>query len=99
MPTKKPHLRAAAEGEQAPKKADPKSIGEAADSGERELLVSLRTHLAREMDKGAVPAHALASVSAKIREYDREIRAIDSREKQEAEHRGSRSSDEAWEAV
>ena len=97
MPGKKP-LRAVAEGEQAPKKADPKSIGEAADAGERELLVSLRTHLAREMDKGAVPAHALASVSAKIREYDREIRAIDSRDEQEAEHRGP-TGDEAWEAI
>lgn len=85
MPSKQ--LRAVAADEVAPKA--PKSIGEAADAGERDLLVSLRTHLAREMDKGAVPAHALASVSAKIREYDREIRAIDSRDEQEAEHRGN----------
>lgn len=95
MPSK---LRAVAADEKAPKKTTPKSIGEAADVGERDLLVSLRTHLAREMDKGAVPAHALASVSAKIREYDREIRAIDSRDEQEAERRGP-SSDEAWQAI
>lgn len=62
----------------------PKGIKDAADLSERALLVSLRTHLAAEMDKGAVPAHALASVSAKIREYDREIRALDAREEQEA---------------
>ena len=94
MPAKK--LRAVSEGETAPTK--PKTIGEAAEASERELLVSLRTHLAREMDKGAVPAHALASVSAKIREYDREIRAIDSRDEQEAEQRGP-SVDEAWQAI
>ena len=85
MPSKKP-LRAVADGEQAPSK--PKSISEAADAGERELLIQLRTHLAREMDKGAVPAHALASVSAKIREYDREIRSIDAREEHEGAKRG-----------
>jgi len=60
----------------------PTSIAQAAETSERELLVALRSHLAAEMDKGAVPAHALASVSAKIREYDREIRALDLREAQ-----------------
>lgn len=64
--------------------AAPRTIRQAADSSERELLVALRTHLASEMDKGAVPAHALASVSAKIREYDRDIRALDAQDKQEA---------------
>ncbi len=96
MPAKKP-LRAVAADEKAP--AKPKTIGEAAEASERELLVSLRTHLAREMDKGAVPAHALASVSAKIREYDREIRSIDSRDEQEAEQGGREAADETWEAI
>jgi hypothetical protein len=80
MPPKS-KLRAVAEDEKAP--VTPKTIGEAAEASERDLLVSLRTHLAREMDKGAVPAHALASVSAKIREYDRDIRAFDAREEQD----------------
>ena len=94
MPAKK--LRAVAPDEVAPKV--PKTNAEAAEADERSVLVALRTHLAREMDKGAVPAHALASVSAKIREYDREIRSIDSRDEQEAEQRGP-SRDEAWQAI
>ena len=90
-------LRAVDAAEVAPKVA-PKNIKQAADTSERALLVALRSHLASEMDKGAVPAHALASVSAKIREYDREIRSIDSRDEQEAEQRGP-SRDEAWQAI
>lgn len=97
MPTKS-QLRAVAKGEKALVPEAPKTIGQAAESTERDLLVSLRTHLAREMDKGAVPAHALASVSAKIREYDREVRAIDARHEQEVEQHGP-TSDEAWQAI
>lgn len=77
------HLRDAT-NEPAPVR-EPETVVEAADASERALLVALRRYLAREMDAGKVPAHALASVSAKIREYDREIRALDAREEQEAE--------------
>jgi hypothetical protein len=74
-------LRAVSEDERPPAvPTKPKSIKQAAESSERDLLVSLRTLLASELDKGAVPAHALASVSAKLREYDREIRALDARD-------------------
>ena len=76
-------LRAVGADENPP--ASPKTIKAAADVSERALLVALRTHLAAEMDKGAVPAHALAGVSSKIREYDREIRAIDAREREESD--------------
>lgn len=95
MPKKS--LRAVTPGEKAPP-AQPKTIGQAADVSERALLVSLRTYLAAEMDKGAVPAHALGGVSAKIREYDREIRAIDSRDDQEATPNGP-TPDAQWEAI
>ena len=76
----------------------PTTIKQAAETSERDLLVALRSHLAAEMDKGAVPAHALASVSAKIREYDRDIRALDAREHEEAGARGP-TEDEAWSAI
>lgn len=76
-------LRAVAADEKVTSAA-PKSIKQAADTSERALLIALRSHLSTEMDKGAVPAHALASVSAKIREYDREIRALDARAAEEA---------------
>jgi hypothetical protein len=81
-----------------PTKAKPATIAAAADADERSLLVALRSHLASEMDKGKVPAHALASVSAKIREYDRDIRALDARDEQEGARSGP-TADEAWTAV
>ena len=76
----------------------PSTIKQAAEFSERALLVALRTHLAVEMDKGAVPPHALAGVSAKIREYDREIRSLDARDSQEAANSGP-TEDEAWSAI
>ena len=69
----------------------PETIAEAAESSERDLLVSLRTLLANELDKGAVPAHALGTVTAKLREYDRDIRALDARQKQEDTRYGEAS--------
>lgn len=89
-------LRAVSEGERKPVK--PKTIKQAADASERDLLVSLRTLLATELDKGAVPAHALASVSAKLREYDREIRALDARDDEQEVKRAS-APDETWQAI
>jgi hypothetical protein len=61
----------------------PSSIKAAVDISERALLVMMRGHLATQLDSGAVPAHALAGVMAKLREYDRDIRAIDARAEEE----------------
>jgi hypothetical protein len=98
MATKAPALRAVADGETPPKKPTLK-VDKAVDGTERDLLVALRSHLACEMGKGAVPAHALASVSAKIREFDREIRSIDARDEQEAKASDGPTPDEAWTAI
>jgi hypothetical protein len=94
MPRKLAVVAPDTEGQRKP----PSTIKQAAESSERDLLVALRAHLAMEMDKGAVPAHALAGVSAKIREYDREVRALDAREEQETENRGP-VADEKWSAI
>lgn len=90
------HLRDATN--EAPTPKTPDTVSEAADASERDLLIALRRHLAREMDAGKVPAHALASVSAKIREYDREIRALDAREEQESERTHATAVDGAFDA-
>lgn len=81
-----PNLRPVSKNERAKPKKTPQTIKAASESSERDLLVSLRSHLAEQMDAGKVPAHALASVSSKIREYDREIRALDARAVEEAKH-------------
>jgi hypothetical protein len=96
---RKTPLRAVTEDDAPLPPAKPQSVDQAVNGTERDLLISLRSHLARELGKGAVPAHALASVSAKIREFDREIRAIDARDEQEAKTSGGPTPDEAWTAI
>lgn len=69
-------LRAVAQDE---RKTVPKSLAEAVTSDQMTLLVALRDKLAREIDKGAVPAHALRGVVSEIRDLDRSIRALEVR--------------------
>lgn len=59
----------------APKK--PRTIKDAAQLSERELLDAMRAKVAAEIDAG-VPAHALAPLMRQLRDLDRDIRAIDS---------------------
>ncbi len=75
----------------------PPTIHAAAEMSERALLVAMRSRVAVEID-GGVPAHALAPLMRQLRETDKDIRALDAREEQEAERRGP-TADEAWTAV
>ena len=54
------------------------ALEDAAAKGDRELLIALRTALARELDAG-VPARELASVSRRLMEIRREISDLDAR--------------------
>ena len=58
------------------------AIEDAAAKGDRELLIALRTALARELDAG-VPARELASVSRRLMEIRREIAVIDAQREEE----------------
>lgn len=60
------------------KRKHPVTIKAAADLSERELLVAMRSKVATEIDAG-VPAHSLAALMRQLREFDKEIRLIDSR--------------------
>lgn len=75
----------------------PKTIKEAAEQGERSLLVAMRTKAAQEIDAGVPPAY-LAPLMRQLRELDKEIRLLDASEDQEAEHSGP-TPDEAWTAI
>jgi hypothetical protein len=89
--TRKSPLRAVTPQDSAPKPS-PKSLKEAADRGERELLVSMRNAISDAVAAG-VPAHALAPLMRQLREIDKEIRAFDLRAEQK------RHSDDAADEV
>lgn len=76
MATKK--LRAVGPDEK-PAPQRPKTIKDAIEASERDLLVALRCHLADEL-ASKPPAHTLAGLMKHLREVDKEIRAIDARE-------------------
>jgi hypothetical protein len=79
-----PKLRPVAAGETAPK-APPKSVSDAAANGDtRDLLVSLRTRIAKSVDDPNASQRDLASLSRRLLEIAREIEAIDTRAEQEA---------------
>lgn len=90
-------LRAVASDER--KAAQPKSLVEAVASDEMTLLVTLRAKLASEIDKGAVPAHALRGVVSEIRDLDRSIRALEVRTDGDDITDATRVPDEAFDAA
>ena len=61
------------------RKQEHRSIQDAAHAGERELLVSLMDRIAADLDEG-VPARDLASLSKRLMEVQREIKALDAAE-------------------
>jgi hypothetical protein len=106
-PRQKAPLRAVAKDEKPPprprRKAPAKTVTQAIDASERDVLVALRLNIARDIDRG-VPTHALAGLSKQLRELDKDIRAIDLRaaEEQEANRAGGdedeQSGDEAFDS-
>ena len=79
--------------------AAPMSVAQAAESGtERELLVAMRSRIATAVDNPETAARDLASLTKRLNEVVRDIKAIDAREKQEGSESGS-TADEDWSAI
>lgn len=92
-------LRTVQPGEQVPLPSKPKTVTEAADSGTtRELLVAMRTRIAKAVEDLNTPARELASLTKRLTEVVRDIEAIDARDVEEADQSGP-TQDEAWSAV
>ena len=70
-------------------KVTPKSITEALDGSNRDVLAAMRHALARQLDAGEVSSNSIASAYKELRELDRLIRAADEADRQEGERRGS----------
>lgn len=76
----------------------PRTITEAADQGtQRELLVTMRTRIAKSLDDPTTLARDLASLSRRLLEISREIDAIDVADLQEAAE-SDEVADEAFDA-
>lgn len=77
----------------------PRTISEAASEGhtQRELLVAMRTRIAKSLDDQTTAARDLASLSRRLLEISREIDAIDVADRQEADESGT-VTDEAFNA-
>jgi len=98
MAARKTQLRAVTTGEAAPKRRPPRTITEAAADGtQRELLVTMRTRIAKSLDDPTTMARDLASLSRRLLEISREIDAIDVANRQEA-HESDEVADEAFDA-
>jgi hypothetical protein len=91
------HIRAVTADEKpAPKRQ--KSVTQAADGGtSRELLVALRTRIAKQVEDVNCPPRDLASLSRRLLEIAKEIEALDAAAEQEAIE-NDEAEDEAFDA-
>lgn len=97
MTARKQSLRAVAADEAPPRKKR-LTITEAAEAGDqRDLLVAMRTRLARSVEDLNCPPRDLAALSRRLQDISRDIEAIDARVKQEAEESAT-AADEEWDA-
>ena len=80
MPARKTPLWAVSPDEK-PAVSKPKTVSQAADSGStRELLVAMRTRIAKAVEDPETPARDLAALTKRLVEVVRDIEAIDARE-------------------
>lgn len=95
MAAQKASLRAVRTGE---KKPVPKTITEAAEAGDhRELLVAMRSRIARAVQDTECPPRELAALTRRLQDIAKEIDALDIQAKEEARQDGV-TPDEEWTA-
>ena len=95
MTAKKPDLRVAGPNDKPiTKPPAEKLVAKAIDLSERDLLVTLRSKIATDIDHG-VPAHTLAGLTKQLLELDQKIRAIDLALESEREASGGDSNEDA----
>lgn len=88
MAARKTPLRAVSSDETAPAEppSAPKTVSQAASTGNmRDLLVSMRDRVAKDVENANTPARDLAALTKRLMEIVRDIEAIDARANQEAD--------------
>lgn len=97
MPRKRP-LRAVTPDD-APPRRPPLTVKDAADSGHRrDLLVALRSRIAKDIDSTTTPARDLAALSRRLLEIAKEIEAIDAEAHDDDVSAAAATPDEKWSA-
>jgi phage terminase small subunit len=97
VPGRKTPLRPVQPGETAPKRP-PRTVTQAASGGStRELLVSMRDRVAKDVENENTPARDLAALTKRLMEIVRDIEAIDARAHEEAKESAA-TADEAWDS-
>lgn len=99
---RKAPLRAVTDDETAPVEppANPKTVGEAASTGNmRELLVAMRDRVAKDVENANTPARDLAALTKRLMEIVRDIEAIDARANQEADEHDAEVEDGDFDAA
>lgn len=77
-------LRSVMPGEKPAGRVKPKTVTEAAERGTtRELLVAMRSRIAKAVEDANTPARDLAALTKRLVEVVRDIEAIDARDEQE----------------
>lgn len=74
---------------------EPKTLVEAAELSDLELLRAMRIKVATEIDNG-VPAHALAALMRQLAQISKEIQAAEATAKHEAAEEAGPAPDEPW---
>jgi hypothetical protein len=92
-----PPLKVVPEGATAPRKR--LTVTSAADGGnQRELLVALRSRIAKSVEDPNTPARDLAALSRRLLEIAREIEAIDSADREDEIGKAADTADESWDS-
>lgn len=76
----------------------PKTVTQAAEGTTRELLVAMRTRIAKAVEDPNTPARDLAALTKRLMEVVRDIEALDARERQDEMEGGASVEDGAFDA-
>lgn len=80
-------------------KARPKTVTQAAEGGTaRELLVAMRTRIAKAVESEATQARDLAALTKRLMDIVNEIKALDAQAETEEAESGDARADEAFDA-
>lgn len=84
-------------GEEKPRRERAKTVAQAASTGtHRDLLVAMRTRIAKTVSDPDCPPRDLAALTRRLQDIAKEIEAIDLRAKEEGADADDVDSDEAW---